>query len=272
MPDIRRIPNKIIESKHICITNNFVGGRTSIHMHDFFEIELVLEGKGKHLLNGVIYDIAPGSLYMLSPFDFHSVFDVEEKIKLININFDSHFLSLFSLQKLVNKKNNYIFNLNTEDRKEAEKIIELLSKRCSSSDKYSEKSIENMLECLLLFILSQSEKETSSETDIDLPPIQASMKYIFSHYKENISLADVAKLCGFSESYFCRQFKLTTGKTYVEFINLLRLNYAKILLLSDKKSILEISQECGFTSVSNFNKVFRNQMKMSPTEFAKNKP
>lgn len=77
------------------------------------------------------------------------------------------------------------------------------------------------------------------------------------------------KFADIQQSIFCRQFKSTTGKTYTHFLNLLKTNHSKIMLLTSNLSIIEIAEMCGFTSISNFNRVFKDEVGLSPSEFKK---
>jgi AraC-like DNA-binding protein len=97
------------------------------------------------------------------------------------------------------------------------------------------------------------------------------LEYTLSHFKNEISIAEVATLSNLSESAFCRYFKSRTQKTFLSFVIEMRLNESGRLLQESNKSILEICYECGFKNLSNFNRLFRKQFKQNPMEYRKRK-
>lgn len=120
-----------------------------------------------------------------------------------------------------------------------------------------------------IFLRNMHDKQLNDVDSSELSPIQTGLQYMYLHYKENPSAYEVSKICGYSTEHFCRQFKSTTGKTYTHFLNLLKINHSKIMLLTSNLSIIEIAEMCGFTSISNFNRVFKDEVGLSPSEFKK---
>ena len=70
-------------------------------------------------------------------------------------------------------------------------------------------------------------------------------------------------------SAFCRFFKANTSKTLKEYIADMRIGYACKLLSDDKMNISEISVACGFETVIHFNRIFKRQTGITPTEYRK---
>ncbi len=97
--------------------------------------------------------------------------------------------------------------------------------------------------------------------------IRQSIHYINQHYKENISLEDVSKEINLSTSYFSAIFKEETGLSFTHYINNLRIDAAKKMLMDTDVSLLDISLELGFGSQSYFSSVFKKNVAMSPKQF-----
>jgi AraC-like DNA-binding protein len=91
--------------------------------------------------------------------------------------------------------------------------------------------------------------------------------YIQNHFANKISLKEVADLIHLTESNFCKFFKKATGKTYSDYLNEIRINEAARLLLQTEKTINQISYECGFETLSYFNRVFLGKKGMRPREW-----
>ncbi len=101
--------------------------------------------------------------------------------------------------------------------------------------------------------------------------IAKAVRHLVAHFREEVRLEEVLKLTHLSRPTFARQFKKHSGRTLSEFLNHLRLQAACRELLENDRSVLEIALRCGFTQVSFFNRLFRRVMKVSPTDYRKNK-
>ncbi len=87
-------------------------------------------------------------------------------------------------------------------------------------------------------------------------------------YQNKITLDEVAALCNLTKPAFCRYFKKATGNTFINFLNQYRISQAKRLLLMGK-NISETCYECGFESLSYFNRTFKRVTLENPSAFKK---
>jgi AraC-like DNA-binding protein len=92
-------------------------------------------------------------------------------------------------------------------------------------------------------------------------------KYAISHFKNPISVDLVAQQMNMTTSSFCRFFKERTNKSFMKYINELRVGYACRLLLEEKGTISEIAYGSGFENISNFNKQFKKIKEITPSQF-----
>ncbi|MES2646182.1 MAG: AraC family transcriptional regulator [Bacteroidota bacterium] len=92
--------------------------------------------------------------------------------------------------------------------------------------------------------------------------------YIMQNYDKAITLEDVAKQAHMTPQAFCRFFKKHTRHTFISFLNEVRINEAcKQLTDSAYDSISAIAYNCGFNSITNFNRVFKTVTTRSPSEY-----
>ncbi|QRR02657.1 AraC family transcriptional regulator [Dyadobacter sandarakinus] len=91
--------------------------------------------------------------------------------------------------------------------------------------------------------------------------------YTLSHYKNDITLQDVASIANLGITSFCRYFKLMTKKTYNDFLVEIRISHACRFLIEDKMGTEVICYECGFNNISNFYRHFRKVTGMTPLEY-----
>ena len=84
---------------------------------------------------------------------------------------------------------------------------------------------------------------------------------------ENLTVGEMAKFCGWSDSHFMRWFKKMTGLSLIAYVNERRLAVAAEALKKTDDKILNISQDAGFTNLSNFNRQFRKRYGVTPKEY-----
>lgn len=94
--------------------------------------------------------------------------------------------------------------------------------------------------------------------------------YINENYMDELRLAQMAEIAGMSPSAFSRFFKMHTGRNLSDYIIDIRLGYAARKLVDTSRSISEISFQCGFNNLSNFNRIFKKKKGCSPSEFREN--
>ena len=97
------------------------------------------------------------------------------------------------------------------------------------------------------------------------------MEYTTNNFRQDISLTQIARVAAMTKNAFCKYFKKRTNKTYVQFLNELRVEHAcKLLVASNDQPISEISLHSGFNTISNFNRQFRSLKGVNPKTFKKN--
>lgn len=99
--------------------------------------------------------------------------------------------------------------------------------------------------------------------------IRRALEYMRTNYAQKLTLADVAHYAGYSSAYFSRVFREEQGCTFREYLNELRVEKSKPMLLSDVRSIAEISALVGFEDQSYFGKVFRKLTGVTPDRYRK---
>lgn len=94
-------------------------------------------------------------------------------------------------------------------------------------------------------------------------------KYVHEHYMGEIQLRDLAAVAHVSPTYLSVKFKKEQGISFTEYLVRFRLNKAKELLLEHRFSCKEVSAQVGYTDYSQFSKIFRKYIGISPVEFSR---
>lgn len=97
--------------------------------------------------------------------------------------------------------------------------------------------------------------------------VQKTIDYIRKHYPEKLTLHDVAENVQLSEGYLCARFSRETGKGFLEFLNEVRIEQAKILLKQTNLKVYEIAEKVGYSNTKYFTDVFKKITGMTPLKF-----
>jgi AraC-like DNA-binding protein/ligand-binding sensor protein len=134
----------------------------------------------------------------------------------------------------------------------------------------SQKKLSSLAHLLSIFadhLSMKSNQITVREATTEPASITKAKQYIQDHHTEELSLSKVAGAVFMSTFYFCKRFKNATGMNFTEFVSRTRVEKAKNLLLNPNLRISEIAYEVGFQSLTHFNRIFKQVMKQSPTEY-----
>ncbi|ARA94324.1 hypothetical protein AWN76_014955 [Rhodothermaceae bacterium RA] len=104
-------------------------------------------------------------------------------------------------------------------------------------------------------------------TSTDGERMERVLSYVMGRFTEPLRLADVAAVASMTPTAFCRYFKERTNKTLTQFIAELRIGYACKLLVEEDLSISQVSFECGYRTLSNFNRQFKAISGLTPSDY-----
>lgn len=142
----------------------------------------------------------------------------------------------------------------------------------------NQKGFEGVLSLLqILNILSNSNDlkyinkkgYLNTVSDSDSYRMSTIHSYILNHFKGAIRIEDVASLANLSPTSFSRYFKAHTNKTFSDFVAELRISSACKLLQKNDLSIIQVAHECGYKTLSNFNKKFKEITESNPLKYRK---
>lgn len=159
-----------------------------------------------------------------------------------------------------------VVTLSEKNIKKAEEIFKELYESPDESVCFQAKIYASVLELVSLLAQSPNEK-----TPTHFDNIQAAVEYINLHITEDIIIDRICDASFMSKYYLCRLFKKKMGLTIMEYVLKTRITMAKEMLLSSDLSVTEISESCGFSSISYFSRVFKAETGMTPLQYKKSK-
>ena len=230
-----------------------------IHWHDFYEMEYVVNGTGFCSINEQVYAMRHGTLFFMTPVDLHSVETTDSTVINIMFSVDMIFPDILSPYTAIHTPK--AIEIKEEDLPFVESVLlEIVksqenTKLCSS------------LMSALLIKLEEYFKIPKKAVHHTLS--QKICFFIINHFREKISLCDVADAVGITPVYASKIFKAQTQIGFKEYLNNLRFEYAKKLLFESKFTVQQICDSCGFEDYPNFIRHFKKRFGMSPTEYKK---
>jgi AraC-like DNA-binding protein len=99
--------------------------------------------------------------------------------------------------------------------------------------------------------------------------IRNTIDYMHAHIDQKITIEALAKIARMSKSYFIRNFKKETGQSAINYLNQIRLEQVKRLLLEERQSMTEIALACGFNSAAYLSSSFYKKFNMTPSDYQK---
>ncbi|MEK3883994.1 AraC family transcriptional regulator [Paenibacillus sp. PL2-23] len=133
------------------------------------------------------------------------------------------------------------------------------------------KSQLHMLVTLLArtFLPKQLPERASSRYIENRERFKSLIQYVEARFAERITIEDAAKRLNLNPHHFCKMFKKLTGRTFIEYVNLCRMNEAERLLLDGTLTITEVAGRVGCDNPNYFTRLFKNYKGVTPSQFRK---
>jgi AraC-like DNA-binding protein len=249
-----------------------------LHYHDEFELNFITNAKGaKRIVGDHIEVIDDLELVLIGPNLYHAWFTHQcksEEIREITIQWHK---DLFDDKLLSRNQLSFIRSMLERASKGisfSKETIQLITPRLLAlTQKNRFDSVLELMSILHDLSTSRNMRTLSDVTfsndqfNYNSRRIEKAFEYMNSHYDELITLGEVAKLVNMTEVSFSRFIKKRTGITFIDSLSEIRLGHASRMLIDTTHTIAEISYNCGFNNISNFNRIFKKKKKCTPKEF-----
>lgn len=246
------------------------------HYHPEIELVYVNGGSGKRQIGSHVSYYQNGDLILIGANLPHCGFtdSLTNNDRETVIQFSPDFLgkNFWDIPEMRNvrvllerAKNGIVFH--GEDKNLIGEKIEALSSLTNYKRLLGLLEVLNMLENAKDFTLLNAEGFVLDTELEDHNRINVIFNFVKNEFKRNIALEEIADVVSMTVPAFCRYFKKTTGKTFVQFVNEYRLVHAAKLLHEKQISITDVCFESGFNNFSHFNKQFKKFTGKSPSVY-----
>lgn len=250
-----------------------------LHFHEEFELNLILNAAGaKRIVGDSIEEIADMELVLVGPNLSHvwTTHNCKSK-EITEITIQWH-KDLFDDKMLRRNQLSFIrkmFERSVRGILFPRETIEKVYKRILAINQLQ--GFDSVLELMSILhdlstsksmrVLSDATFNNDQVLNYNSRRIDKAFEFMNANFDKPISLKDLSKLVSMTEVSFSRFIKKRTGNTFIDSLNEIRLGHATRMLIETTHSVAEISYNCGFNNISNFNRLFKKKKHCTPKEF-----
>lgn len=252
------------------------------HFHPFFEIMIPLSEGINHLIEGLPYYLNVNDIVLLAPSVLHkTIYPKGNPCKRIIISFlfpDSFWDVKDTYEEILSVFHNPvpIYRFSFDKRQKLFSILNDIFEHSRSVQKQNTQ-LNNFYTHIkfqeFLYELCALEDENIYKNNQDLNSMETKIyniaSYIHMNYQENLTLDSLAAQFYMSPGYLSHQFKKLTHFGLLEYIQITRIRNVQYRLITTNEKISDIAFSCGFSSFSQFNRIFQKITSTSPSEFRK---
>jgi YesN/AraC family two-component response regulator len=255
-----------------------------LQFHPDIEILYVIQGSGTRFVGDSIDRFGPGDLVMIGQNVPHVWYSDEKYAKETGNLFTEVIFILFKTEifgeqfwhlpesknilKLIHLSQRGI-RLTGKTRNEVSNLVKLISNSVGFNRITSLLSILEIIASQKEYQFLASPVVNNSINESDSDRLNKVYKYVTKNYQQEITLEKAASIASLSASAFCRYFKTRTNKTFIKFLNEIRIAHACQQLAENDYSVSKICYTSGYTNVSYFIRQFKNITGYTPLVYKK---
>lgn len=238
---------------------------SELHWHNAVEFIYFLSGGLEVSLNGTTFSPKANDIIVINSSVVHSFNITNSPVDYYVIIASDDFF-----------KTNNLYSSNTFFKpfirnEELSSIFEKIIKEYDKNDEFSNLSILSLLMSAFVFLRRNFVLEDNNPLPLEsnkVNMIRDTIQYIRENYAKKITVNQIADHLHFSKGYLSHTFKSVTGYSLIEFLNLVRCQNARLLLL-ENYSVSQAALSSGFTEFSYFTRVFKKTMGILPSDASK---
>ncbi len=236
---------------------------TEYFYHYRFVLILNLQTKGTVVLDDQSFEFCPGEALLVFPYQFHHYLEPDKKdIGWLFITFE-----LENPDPLTALKNNRL-SFSTKAWSYIHQLIDLYGQR-NENKQTTYAPILLLTGLILQELLLSGTNEAGEKTNVQPSIVDDVNRYIWDNYNRNIGLEDIAKNFSYSTSHLRFIFRKKMGMSIGSYIQKVKINRARSLLINSGLNVSEIAAACGYESLFSFSRAFKKKTGLSPIAYKK---
>ncbi len=253
----------IYEQRHSLSTNYFSFEKQidldfPLHMHHCFEIIAVTSGQMTVQIDAKEHILKTGDVIFVFPYQIHSIKTKDHSEDTLCV-FSGSVASLFAHDYSGKVPEAPVVHLGGDP---------VFSMFTCCTDREEIMSLKGIIYLLFSKLIAATTfKDSDQKSDSHIKLFNDIFAYINQHYRDDCSLYTVAGELKYDYTYLSKIFSEFVGVSCHEYITSLRISEACHLLKNTSNTVIDISEECGFSSLRTFNRNFIKMMDMTPTEY-----
>ncbi|MBR2987777.1 MAG: helix-turn-helix transcriptional regulator [Clostridia bacterium] len=243
------------------------------HFHDFYELSYFYGGEGTYTVNGVSYPARAGLLTLATPSDYHMLSVGQGKsLHYYNVIFREGFLSETVTSPIYRKRRPTVLQPEGEDRERFFAAMrEIFEDYVRESQEYTPpltaRLVKNGVESLVIRMLARLGEGERGLSESEDETVRRALLYVREHYRERLTLPEVAQAVERSPGYFSGYFHEKMKIPFSEYLLRFRLLAAASYVSSGDLPLKEIAYLHGFRSFGYFSSTFKSYFGLSPRDY-----
>ncbi len=232
------------------------------HYHDHYEIYFLAKGSVRYFIGDKVFDLNEGDVVLIPPHVIHKTATLKNQgAERVVIAFTNEFILYPASDRLFS-----CFDISYFKEPPVRELVEKAEKEFLRNDRYCEDLVAGYIREILVKLKRIADENRPEELSPNNSIVQKAVRYISENYASELTLTQLARSFGLSESHFSRQFKMFTGFGVSEYISTVRVKSAEKMLVTTNLPVTVVAQNCGFSSSSYFAAVFKKIRGLSPGE------
>lgn len=245
-----------------------IGAPVALHLHDYYEVELVLCGEMQQSVNGVALTSRAGDFVFMDLLSAQRIQAPTTPPDVWTLSI-SHTMADPAISRLLSRQRfPCVGHLPQEALSEFDRLARELCLVNEKKPPFAEERC-TALTVLLMTLLFEHGRvpDAPSEEPRAHHYVQKALLYLTEHFAEPLTLSGVAAEIHISPCYLSDLFSRIVGCRFVEYLTRLRLRHARTMLRERGRTVLDVASACGFGTVSNFTRAFRRSYGVAPSVY-----
>lgn len=250
--------------------------REASHCHDFTEICYIMSGKGEYMVDGKKVAVSQGDILIYNPGVYHEAIYTKQKEQMMEffIAFDNYQFKDMPPDHFIMEEGEFLFHGDSTLQQKLSRLCSSISTEQANGGPGRYFMLKSYLIQFLLLLLREKKGSYKAQEGYSFESVNKTyvveqmVNYINDHYREKISLDQIAKNMYLSSFYISKIFKSETGETPINYAIKIRLEKAKELFEKQEKlNVQEVAAYVGYDDAYHFSKLFKKHYGSAPSHY-----